>query len=502
MARRALALDLGSSSVRALVFEAPGTTGELRMVEGALARRARRVTADVSGQAVFDVDGYLADLVACIDELHSAGQLDGVSDVGLACQWHSIVALGSSGQPLGDAVAWADTRACRPAGLPVPGPAELEQLRQRTGCALHPMYWTSRAPWLARELSAARFVGLSEYVGLQLLGDPCMSVSMASGTGLLATQAAAWDEGALELAGTSQAALPPLASRDWRGRLDRDWRRRWPVLAEAVWHPALGDGAAANLGAGWGPSCAVVTVGTSAAVRTVRPAPGTARLAVLPEGLWRYRVDHDQVVLGAAYSSGGQLYSWALSLWEGRAGAGPRPGGDDGVDYDVEAPVPAGSEGVLVMPWHAGTRPPAVPVPAGRGCIVGLGLGHSGAHIVSAAVEAVCFQVAGGLDDLEAGGEGPLEVVANGGAVECSALWRQRLAATLGRPVLCSTARESTARGAALAALGATPGRQDRPGPTNEVVAPTEADMAALADARRRWSECYVGMLPIAQSTA
>ena len=87
------------------------------------------------------------------------------------------------------------------------------------------------------------FLGLPEYVGLQLLDDPSMSVSMASGTGLLATAALTWDDEALELAGAGADALPPLAPPDWRGRLSQSWRRRWPALAGSVWHPALGDGA-------------------------------------------------------------------------------------------------------------------------------------------------------------------------------------------------------------------------------------------------------------------
>ena len=72
MGQRVLALDLGSSSVRAIVFEADGAGG-LTMVEGALARRPRHVRAEEPGQATFDPDDYLADLVACIDELHDRG---------------------------------------------------------------------------------------------------------------------------------------------------------------------------------------------------------------------------------------------------------------------------------------------------------------------------------------------------------------------------------------------------------------------------------------------
>lgn len=503
MGARVLAMDLGSSSVRAMVFETLGA-GHLGMVEGALARRPRHLNTAQPGQATFDVDSYLADLVACIDELHGKGLLDGVTAVAADSQWHSVVAVDSRGQAVTDLVSWADTRPRRRGA--VPGDDELEQLRQRTGCAFAPMYWTCRLPWLSARMpgglpAGGRFLGLAEYVGLHLLGDPSVSVSMASGTGLLGTAGHAWDTEALELAEAAPAQLPEIAPPDWRGRLAEPWRRRWPQLAGTPWHPVLGDGAAANLGVGCdGPTRAAMTVGTSAAVRTVRPGPGPQHLA---PGLWRYCVDRDKVVLGAAYSSGGQLYSWALSLWEGTStgatgtigGAASHSGAvSHEVRYDLPMPVPAGSQGVLVLPWQAGTRPPAVPVPAGQGCVLGLGLGHGGAHIVSAAAEAVCFQLADGLAQLEASAEGQLEVLANGGAIERSPWWQQRLAGAVGRTVSFSTVPETTARGAAALALGVDLGAADLEG---EPVTAAEDQVGVLAEARRRWASWYRSLLPL-----
>jgi sugar (pentulose or hexulose) kinase len=169
------------------------------------------------------------------------------------------------------------------------------------------------------------------------------------------------------------------------------------------------------------------------------------------------------------------------------------------VRYGLAMPVGAGSDGALVLPWHAGTRPPATAVPAGEGTVVGLRLGHTGAHIVSAAVEAVCFQLAGGLSDLEADGGQQLEIVANGGAIERSPWWQQRLAATLDRPVLCSTVPETTARGAAANALGVQLSASQVDG---IMVEPVKSDVPALAQARRRWLDWYDRLLPIVSEPA
>jgi gluconokinase len=482
-----------------MVFESDGQ-GHLEAVPGALARRLRHLEGAQPGQASFDAQSYLGDLVACIDELHQGGQLEGVRAVGTDSQWHSVVAVGPDGAPVSEVLSWADTRPRWKGGRP--DEDALEQLRQRTGAAFAPMYWTWRVPWL-RDMGAVgeRFLGLPEYVGLHLLGDPAMSVSMASGTGLLRTAGHRWDDEALALAGLRPSELPEVAAAGWTGTLGPKWARRWPQLAGARWHPALGDGAAANLGVGCNaPDRAALTVGTSAAVRAVRPSPGPAEL---PAGLWRYCIDRDRVVVGAAYSSGGQLYSWALALWEGTstgvtgltAGAASHAGGvSHEVRYDVPAPVGAGSDGVVVLPWHAGTRPPAAPVPAGQGCVIGLGLGHGGGHIVSAAVEAVCFQLADGLSQLESGVGETLQLVVNGGAIERSPWWQCRLAGALGRAVTVSAVPETTARGAAAEALGVDLAGDHIEG---QRVEPDASEVEALKAANKRWAELYGHLLPV-----
>ncbi|HMK98001.1 MAG TPA: FGGY-family carbohydrate kinase, partial [Acidimicrobiales bacterium] len=119
------------------------------------------------------------------------------------------------------------------------------------------------------------------------------------------------------------------------------------------------------------------------------------------------------------------------------------------------------------------------------------------AHIVSAAVEAVCFQLAQGLADLEQDGEKALEIVANGGAIDRSPWWRARLASVLGRPLHCPTAQETTALGAAALALGV---ELTASSSLDQLVAPVEGDVGVLARARARWASWYDKLLPIARA--
>ena len=133
-----------------------------------------------------------------------------------------------------------------------------------------------------------------------------------------------WDAEACALAGARPAELPTARAGRLAGPAAcRRTPRRWPALRDAAWAAPVGDGAASNIGSGGvDASRAAVTVGTSAAVRLVQAAPAGAAAAAAAGGLWRYRVDHDRIVTGAAYSNGGNLYAWArreLRLPEGAA---------------------------------------------------------------------------------------------------------------------------------------------------------------------------------------
>jgi len=484
--RRVLALDLGTSSVRALLFDGAG-----RALPGMLARRATELEIADDGKAELDPEAVVAALCDCLDELARQGYLDGVTDVAISCAWHSVIAADAAGRPLTGALTWADTRA---AGMvkEVRARADVKRLHAVTGALPHTTYWTVKVPWLARKVhpAPARYLGLSEYATRALTGEAGASVSMASGTGLLDLASMTWDREALGLAGVDEAAVPELLAEGWRGRLLPELARRWPALAAAAWHPPSGDGAASNAGAGCvTPDQVAINVGTSAAVRAVHDDGDAREGGPLGRALWRYRVDQDRLVTGAAYSGGGNLYAWARKLLALPA------------DEQVEAAlwtVPPGAEGVQVMPYHAGSRAP-LDLVAGSGVIAGLSLATTAVEVVAASLEAVCFQLAAGVEALAASLARPdFEMVASGGAIVASRWWQQTLANVLDRPVRVVDEPEASARGAALLALGLAGGEGARgegvaAPTTRHVVAPDQAGVKAERAARaahQRLADC------------
>ncbi|MDP9792283.1 gluconokinase [Catenuloplanes nepalensis] len=439
-----LAFDLGTSSVRALVLQPDAVP-----VPGALARRKFSPTVDGDGAATLDAQAYLAALIECVDELHAAGRLDGVAHVAASAMWHSILPLDGAGKPLGPVLTWLDTRPR--AAETATGPDDEAAFHHRTGAWWHPLYWTVRIPWL-RERSGtapAAFSGLGEFVWSELLGESPISVSQASGAGVLDLNAQTWDAEALSLAGTRESELPTLAGPGWRGRLRAEYAGRWPALADAEWAAPYGDGAASNVGSGAGDaSRAAITVGTSAAVRVAQEiAPGQA-LPALPPQLWRYRLDHTRVVTGRAYSGGGNLFAWAqraLLLPEG-----------DALEAALDEITP-GQVGVWADPRFGGDRPPGM-TPPGEGRLGGLGLTTTGPRILAGLMDGVCTQVAADLLVLESTVGRTVDVRLGGGAVAASAWWRRAFSTALApRRVEAVENPEVGAVGAALIMLADHP---------------------------------------------
>ncbi len=214
---------------------------------------------------------------------------------------------------------------------------------------------------------------------------------------------------------------------------------RWPQLKDVPWFPAVGDGAAANVGSGCtDPSRVALTLGTTGAMRMIQ-----TELTPVPSGLWCYRVDRQHLLVGGATSEGGNVFAWvreALRL-------------DDTVQTEAAlAAFPPDGHGLTILPFFAGERSPDW---AGnvQATIHGLTLATTPLAILRASLEAVAYRFAVIEQRLCGRGQGEHRLIASGGALLHSPAWSQIFADVLGRPVVVSAEAEATSRGAALLAL-------------------------------------------------
>ncbi|HEU5433781.1 MAG TPA: FGGY-family carbohydrate kinase, partial [Thermomicrobiales bacterium] len=291
----------------------------------------------------------------------------------------------------------------------------------------------------------AHWTSFAEYAALRLAPTAGLrvSISMASGAGLLDVHRLDWDEEALAMAGIARATLSPLVDAGDGAPLGEAFARRWPALAHAPWFPALGDGACANVGSGAiGPGRIALTLGTSGAMRLVLPAPPGAVWRVPPD-LWAYRLDHDCAVLGGALSNGGNLLAWLRQL----LAIAP-----DSATVAAAAALEPDAHGLTFLPVVAGERSPAWHDEA-NGIIAGLTLATRPEDLLRAAMEAVAYRFARIYDALRPLATEPHQIVANGGAILNSPAWLQITADALGHPLIAlPPSDEASARGAALMA--------------------------------------------------
>ena len=477
-----VALDVGTSSARARVFDAEGRT-----LPGAEGHVAYEPVTSADGGVELDPVALLAAVGDALDRcLAGAGARAGdVAAVGASVFWHSLLALDRDGRPLTPVITWADTRSAA-AALALRRAHDERAIHARTGAPLHPAFFPAKLRWLRGtrpELfpRAATWCGFGEYLLAQLTGSVRTSLSMASGTGLLDQARGTWDEPLLEATGLAAGALPAIDDAPALG-LRAPWAARWPALARVPWHPAHGDGACSNVGSDcWGPERVALNVGTSAALRVTLPEPMGPHPAT-PWGLWRYRIDARRALVGGATSEGGNVPAWCrrtLAL----------PEGDAALERALAAISPDG-HGLTALPFFAGERSPGWRADA-RAAVAGLSLDTGAVEVARALLEAVAFRLAEIYDRLRPLAGAGHVVVGSGGALGHSAAWAQIITDALGVPIALGTDAEASARGAALLALEAL-GHPAPPAPLPaRVLEPDPATHARYRTARSRQSRLY-----------
>lgn len=441
-----LAVDLGTSAVKALVIDEQG-----RQV-GAGSADCPIHQPEPSRQEQ-DPEEVFAAMRAAIAQAIAGLTPSAISAVGFSAAMHGFMPIGPDDQPLSRLWTWADGRAQAQA-LALP---DRPGILGRTGCPATALYYPARIGWLKTNSPdlyrrAVRFASIRDLIVRRLTGRWVMDRSHASSNGLLDTRSLTWDHPLLDLLALDPAKMPDLIEPDEvAGTLlpgpaaDLGLPPGIPIV------PGAGDGGLANLGSGAvDPGQAAATIGTSGAARKVSSAPWTG------DGrTWCYYLAERRWYLGGAINSGGIVLRWLRDgFLKGVSEKALREGRDPYDDITaLAATVPPGAEGLVFLPYLFGERTPYWN-PKARGMMFGLGPHHGPAHLARAALEAVCLCLAHVFESLAGSPGEVMEVRASGGFAR-SALWLQILADCLRRPVALPQSREGSALGAAVLTMKA-----------------------------------------------
>lgn len=474
-----LAIDIGSSSVRAMVFDLSA-----QAVEDCTEQIPYEL--DIADGGVTLDPHVLRRLVEeCVDQL--IARLDRrfeIAAVGIASFWHSLLGLSRAGEPVTPIFHLADNRS---AGIvdQMRRMEDEQRSREIAGTVFHSSYWPAKLRWLASEHpamldSVATWCSGADFVVAHLTGQLATSVSMASGTGLLDISHCVWSEEMSTVAGIDRSVLPRLVDRTAFTLLP-GFAGKWPALASASWFPALGDGACANVGSNaHGPGRIALTLGTTGAMRVLVQSPAGEKVAPV-DGLWTYRLDRTSILRGAAITNGGIWIDYLRELF----------GDADFELLDAAFALPPGQHGLTVLPFLAGERAPIWNDRA-RAVVAGLQPDTTPAELLRAGVESVAHRLRLMYDLIVPVASGDHAIVANGAALLRSSGLQQIVASDLEHElVTLPDDLEASARGAAMCALvdaGLVPSFAHLPDLVIDgaIVQPVAVDAAAYRAERER----------------
>ena len=439
-----LGLDIGTSGVRASLFDERGA----EITGSGIRLNSQDTTLLSTGSIHPDI---LVELVTRAVDHVLANIFDPntrIELVSISCFWHSLIGIGVDGKPTTPVLGWNDSRAA-PEARELRAQFNEADFHSRTGCRFHSSYWPAKLLRLRKYEHEAftrteRWMSFSEYLALQFFEESLISVSMASGSGLLNQRTCEWEIDLLNGLGIDTERLPRICRPgETVNQLSEKYAARWPLLSGARFFAAIGDGVANNVGAGCtSKDYAALMVGTSGAMRVVYD--GDPPPEVPPE-LWCYRVDRKRVVVGGALSDGGNLYGWLRDSLLSDI--------DTQSIEDELAGMEPDAHGLTVLPFWFGERSTGWNETM-RGKIHGLSSATQPIEILRAAMEAVAYRLALIADALRPFAP-QASIIAAGHALSSSPAWVQILADVLGTPIQLSETDEASTRGAALLALEA-----------------------------------------------
>ena len=438
-----LALDQGTSSSRAILFDHEGTAVST-------AQREFRQIYPQPGWVEHDPNEIWESQLAVAQEaLKAAGATAAnIAAIGITNQRETTVIWDRSGTPIANAIVWQDRRTAgfceelRAAGRE-------PMFRERTGLLMDPYFSGTKVRWLLDNTPGARekavrgelmFGTIDAWLLYKLCGVHATDVTNASRTLMYNIFDLKWDADLLDALGVPASLLPEVKPSS--GLFGETSALGGGLLVAGD----AGDQQAALFGqAAFEPGMAKQTYGTG---------------AFLLMNIGDRRVHSESLLTTIAWGIGGKV-TYALEGSVFIAGAAVQWLRDElGLIASAEesqelAQSVHDSNGVYVVPAFVGLGAPHWD-PQARGAIFGLTRGANRAHIVRATLESIAYQTRDVIEAVEAASGITLSELRVDGGAAANDLLLQIQADVLGREVVRPAVLETTALGAAYLAGLAT----------------------------------------------
>ncbi|HHX42770.1 MAG TPA: xylulokinase [Chloroflexi bacterium] len=445
-----IGIDIGTTGAKALLIDAEGRVAGSATVEYPL-YTPRPLWAEQEPE-----DWWQATIDALRQLLHTTSvDTAELAGIGLTGQMHGMVLLDAQGQVLRPCIMWNDQRTA----------SECRWIMERVGrerfleLTMNPalpgftapkIIWTrDHEPEVYAQI--AKVLLPKDYVRYRMTGEYATEVSDASGTVLLSVGERRWSDEVLAALDLPREWMPTcVESTAITGRVTAE-------VAEATGLPAGlpvvgggGDQAASGVGTGIvEPGLVSVTMGTSGVVFAYTDTPSRDLAGRLHT--FCHAVPGKWHVMGVTLAAGGSLRWLRDALGATESDVAALTGVDPYEILTAEADrVPAGSEGLIYLPYLSGERTP-YPDPNARGTFFGLTMRHNKRHLVRAVLEGVAYSLHDSIELFRSLNVPITQVRATGGGAR-SRVWRQILADVFGTELATVNVTDGSAYGAALLA--------------------------------------------------
>jgi len=424
MATLYLGIDVGTTGAKAVLLGSDGVAAETAV--------GYALASPQPGWAEEDPMVWWEAVRTAVQRVVSQAPRDArIAAVGVCSMVPAIVLTDDAGEPVRPAILQNDGRAARELEAMALDPAEV---LRRTGSPPSLQQVGPRMRWLwnheaGRVATARHLMGGADYIVFRLTGRMAVDRNWAIESGLWDLTREGWATDYLAAGGVRAEWLPPvLAPGEVVGGLpshvaaDLGLAPDTPVLVGSA------DHIAAALAAGLtAPGDVLIKIGGAGDILAAVPDPRPDPRMFLDQhdipGLW---------VVNGCMTASGSLVRWWAGLF---AGLGAPPASAvDLRELDAAAEhIPAGSEGLIVLPYFLGEKTPIFD-PWARGTMAGLTLSHTAAHIHRAILEAVAYAYRHHIEVLTDMGFHVTQVLVSDGGSK-SGLWLRILAAVLDRDI-------------------------------------------------------------------
>jgi gluconokinase len=364
--------------------------------------------------------------------------------ISLSSAMHSVIPVDKNGNALAPMITWADSRSENIAER-IRNSEQGADIYKTSGTPIHAMTPLCKIIWIKEnqpELFAAsyKFISIKEYIWYRLFNVFEVDYAIASATGLFDIIKLDWNAVACDLAGIAKDQLSaPVNTTYKRTDLSTSIAGMLTIDANTQFVIGASDGCCANLGSYVTESgIASLTIGTSGAVRITSKQPVYNYQSMI----FNYLLNENTFVCGGAINNGGIVLDWLLKTFSGKSGLSQ-------IDYELlfedVANIPAGSEGLIFLPYLYGERAPIWDTKS-CGVFFNIKSQHTQSHFLRAGLEGICFALNDVIESLEK--SSLIEQIHISGGFISSPVWVQILADITQKKLIAIQQEDASALGA------------------------------------------------------